>query len=248
MVNLITDYKKYAKKKQNEKLCIFDLTTTENYNQIACLIGEILQINEPENKKWDFSTNKLQTRLLLAWFCMDKQTFVKTAEELGDDGLKFEKNIYLCGIKGSGKSSTIFALNEFICNFASKLPNSQNRRFKYVEQNKLANHFELNSNINKYTFNESTESNAKFEGSPQNIIFDDLKFDGLTKSFGTDIKDILIRFLYDRYSIWLFGEANTIITSLLTPRELKETLPTDLYSRFTHQYNVVNFKNEKRGK
>ena len=233
--------RKYLKRKSNENCKIFNLCDEKVYNEIANILATILKENEPEKKTWNFSNNTLQTRLMLAWFCKDNHLFEKTANEMNDTSFKMSKGLYICGVKGSGKSSTVKALNELILYFSST--KAETRKFKYVEQNKLANCYELNSNINKYTYN---EINEKFDGSPHNIILDDLKFEGLTKSFGTDFILIIIRFLYDRYSLWLFGSSNTIITSLLSPNQLSKHLPDDLYNRFKHQYNIINLKVTER--
>jgi hypothetical protein len=235
---------KYYKRKINEDKPIYDLSDKVVYNEVTKIISHILTLNEPQKNKWNFEENLLQTRLLLAWFCKSKELFEETAKGIGDKTLSMSKNLYLCGVKGSGKSSTVSALNEFMVKFTDQGIKTKDRVFKYVEQNKMANTYEIESNINKYTYNEVP---GKFEGSPINIILDDLKFTGLTKSFGTDFIDIIIRFLYDRYSIWLFGGANTIITSLLTPVELRDKLPPDLYNRFQHQYNIITFKGTQRG-
>ena len=224
---------------ENVRKPIIDLSVENNMRAYKVILADILKANEPENKKWIFDENKEATTLLLAWWCNDAETFQKhaTAKQT------INKDIFLCGVKGSGKSSTIYALNEMAKHFFPKTKLAEKRQFKYVEQNRMANTYEIESNINKYTFN---ESNDKFEGNPHNIILDDLKLNGLTKSFGTDFKDLLFRFLYDRYSIWLFGEARTVITSLLTPEEMKTELPSDLYNRFLHQYNLIVFTGQNR--
>lgn len=229
--------------KKNASKPLFDLSMEAKCNIIGNSLGLILQANEPNNKPWDFANNKLQIKLLLAWFCKDSVTFKNIANDLGNSTLDFGKNLYICGEKGSGKSSTVFALNEMITTIEKSKAACKTRHFKYIEQNKIINTFEVESNINKYTYNETS---GKFEGDPFNLIVDDLKFAGLTKSFGTNFHDVLIRFLYDRYSLWLFSGVNTIITSLLTPLELKEYLPDDLYNRFQQQYNIIHFQNTKR--
>lgn len=244
MENIKVNLTKYLSKKRADSRAIFDLTKQDVRNNIWSTITQILKANEPNNKSWCFGENDKYSALIIAWFCKSKESFDKIAKIIGDDTLQFNKNLYVCGVKGSGKSSTVKALSDFIVHFTKETPISKTRRFKYVEQNKIANTFEVESNINKYTYNETKD---QFDGCPINIILDDLKFDGLTKSFGTDFIDIIIRFLYDRYSIWLFGGANTIITSLLTPTELKKCIPDDLYNRFEHQYNIIQFQDTKRG-
>lgn len=245
MKDFNTNLKKYISKTLNKKKPIFNLSDKSAYLTISKTLADILQANEPNNKEWDFSDNMLQTRLILAWFCNDRSKFDETAAELGDKTLKITKNLYIFGEKGSGKSSTVYAANDLIKNLAPETNNKSKKVFEYVEQNKIINTFEIESNINKYTYNETV---GKFDGNPVNIVLDDLKFKGLNQHYGTKLIDVLIRFLYDRYSIWLFGNANTIITSLLTPSELKNKLPDDLSQRFKHQYNLIRFSGSKREK
>lgn len=219
---------------------IFNISDEANYKSVANTLKAVLNANEPNGKQWRFEQNQKEMRLLLAWFMHDKHFFEKNKL---DETQNINKDLFVCGVKGSGKSSTINALCEIMTDVFYKRHNAKQRFFKKVEQNMMATAYEIEHNINKYTFNQEEK---KFEGNPLNIFLDDLKFNGLTKSFGTNFKDILIRFLYDRYSIWLFGQANTIITSLLTPKQLNEILPDDLYNRFKHQYNIIHFKGENR--
>lgn len=233
----------HLRKKTIKEKAILNLNE-ENYKIASWGLKYILEASEPNGREWNMQNNKLENRLLLAWFCKDKKIFDETAKEMNREDLMLNKNLYVQGEKGSGKSSTVFALNELVSQLPKK-PGSETRSFKFVEQNKMNNTFEVEGNINKYTFN---EEKGKFEGKPYNIVLDDLKLDAskLTKSFGTDFIHIVKRFLYDRYSLWLFGQANTIITSLLTPSELKKALEPDLYQRFQHQYNCITFTKSER--
>jgi len=239
--DLSNNLKKYLNKAYlRHSYKIFDITDEDNFKSAASTLKMVLNANEPNGKQWRFEQNKKEMRLMLGWFFHDNEFF---NDNKTNETQNINKDLFVCGVKGSGKSSTVNALCEIMTDIFYKRHNAKKRFFKKVEQNMMATSYELENNINKYTYNIEEK---KFEGTPLNIFLDDLKFNGLTKFFGNDIKDILIRFLYDRYSIWLFGQANTIITSLLTPTQLKELLPDDLYNRFQHQYNIIHFKGENR--
>jgi len=233
----------YTRKINLSKIPIFNLQDKGIYKNAIELLLEILQTNEPENKKWILDVNKINTILLLAWFVNDKATFDAICKKNKLKNLKFEKNFYIIGERGSGKSSTIYALNELIQHFSNRNDIAKTRMFKFIEQNKISNTFRIEGNINKYTYNETI---GEFQSNPINIILDDLKITDTTQSYGTKFQEILLQFLYDRYSIWQFGNANTIITSLVPPDELEGHFPADLYDRFIKQFNILVFKDNQR--
>ena len=203
---------------------------------------QIWQVHEPENKKWILdSGNEIQTALLFFWFGNDKKSFDKIVTDNNLENFSFNKSFYLLGERGSGKSSTVFALNEMV----KLLVNPKLgilRNFKFIEQNKMANTYRLENHINKYTFNEAV---GKFASNPYHLVLDDLKVDE-TLSFGTRFLEILIQFLYDRHSIWQFSKKQTIITGLMPPNELEKLFPKDLYDRFLKQYNLLVFSGNRR--
>ena len=235
----------FRKRKEVENQTLIDLSNKEFRDLNKQAFALILKENEPKKKDWNFENNIFETKILFAWFCRDKKYFNEVKKEFGRTDIDFNKNFYLFGEKGSGKSSTVFALNDFIKNFAKKSDAKQTRQFNYTEQNKMSDYFSLHQNINAMTYN-LNEKNTDIVGLPTNIILDDLRFDDNTQSFGTTFKELLIQFLYARHSVWQFQNVPTIITSLIPPAILKKELYPDLYDRFVAQYNILTFKVNER--
>jgi len=238
--NLIT----FRKKRKDENVKIFDCGNKTVLKSSLTAFNLILKENEPTKKEWIFENNKFENLILHAWFARDRQYFNNLTKKYNRSEIKFDKDFYLVGEKGSGKSSTLHALNNLVEYFAGA-DSKKNRTFEFAEQNKISLYFKLHSHLNAFTFNLNEKGTGQ---NPVNLILDDLKFTDKTKSYGDDFTELLIQLLYARYDLWQFYSRHTLITSLLPPAVLKSNFDADLFDRFQKQYNILTFKINERTK
>lgn len=215
-----------------------DLTDDEVYKQHArFLIKCANAILKPQCRQFIIdSMNEPVIRFLLYYFnrcSLCESVFPDKEYSLG-------KQILLYGKPGVGKTflMDVFAL------YLKKTNNPNS--FVNVSLSQMMNHFMLNENIDKFTFNE-IESKT-FEGRPYNICMNDIGVQS-HKHFGIDPQVLVNEFLYSRNDIYVGTGKMAHITTNLDKTDIKEVFYDEhgrLTDRIFSTYNFIPMKGDSR--
>lgn len=156
-----------------------------------------------------------------------------------DKEYKLHKNILLLGSPGVGKTIIMKIFSDYL-----HLTKNHNN-FNNVSVTQMMNYYKINSNIDRYTYNEKESSS--FEGSPVNICLNDIGLEVAQKNYGTDLDTVIDEFLYARYEIYQNNFKKYHLTSNLTVKDFKTKFGERLVDRFK-SFNVIILDGESRRK
>lgn len=180
--------------------------------------------------------NKSVLRFLTYYFNGSK----KALDVFPGKDYKLNKNILLVGPPGTGKTMIMQIFSDYL-----RIMENPNQ-FYNISLTQMANHYKLNGNIDRYTYNET--GTTGFEGNPMNVCLNDIGIDlGKQKSYGTDMGSIVEEFLFARYEIFQNCRKRTHLTSNLDVSDFKTTFESRLVDRFKI-YNVIPLTGESRRK
>lgn len=199
-------------------------------------IGDSLMLREFSTFQID-EHNKNVLKFLTYYF-----NGCKLAEEVfPNENYKIHKNLLLIGNPGTGKTMLMQIFSEYLR--ATKNENY----FANISVTQLMNYYKIHGHIDKYTYNEQSNTNS-FDGSPVNVCINDLGL--LTekqKSFGTTLSQVTDEFLFARYEIYQQSGKRYHITSNLNVKDLKERFEERLIDRFK-SFNVIELTGASRRK
>ena len=205
-------------------------------------------------KKKDVYTRHAQFLLLCANEILAKQDRKFIADEQNRDVLRFllyyfngceecekvfpnkdyklGKQILLYGEPGTGKTLIMEAFSLYL----KRLNNPY--AFENVSLTQMMNHFQLNENIDRYTFNAGKDS---IEGRPFNVCLNDIGVN-THRHYGTDPKVIIEEFLYSRNDIYVSTGQRAHLTTNMDKEDLMKMFGDDEHGRLLDRiFNTYNF-------
>ncbi len=158
------------------------------------------------------------------------EAFVKYLIGEGDIDIDPHKSLYLWGARGVGKS-TMAEVGHHLLGFCKNRYFWQTRAYEFISMDEVF--------MKSYTTQSLEKLNTLAEGS---ICMDELKLEHLTyKHFGNDLM-LINDILTVRHNLWKREGHRTIITTNVSPAQLKANIDERLYDRMKQEYTFVEIR------
>ena len=152
---------------------------------------------------------------------------------------KLGKQILLYGPPGVGKTFIMQAFGMYLKRIEHPYA------FENVSLTQLMNHYHVNENIDRYTFNTGGDS---IEGRPFHICLHDIGV-STHRHYGTDPKVIIEEFLYSRNDIYISSGQRAHLTTNLDKEDMRQLFQDEhgrLSDRMFNTYNFIPLCGESR--
>lgn len=157
-----------------------------------------------------------------------------------DSAYSLDKNIFLCGEVGVGKTLMMDAFSMYL-----QLTNNPNA-FRSVSVTQLLNWYKLHENIDYYTYN-TERSRYGIEGNPFNVCLHDIGLQN-QKYYGQNTQLVVNEFFYARDEIYTQQFKKTHVTTNLDFCEIEQKFD-DGYGRLIDRFknfNIIALGGESR--
>lgn len=170
--------------------------------------------------------------------CIFSHLVLKTVQEHHQDSfgskISLKKGFYVFGDLGSGKSSLMRLLSEF-------MRENHAKTFKFVTSLDICNHYKQTGSIDRFTYNEDGVLQY-----PASICIDELGREPRTvDNYGTKL-DVISQVLQARYLIWQNSGVLTHFITNLSFAELKSVYGDFIEERIVEMCNVIELNGKSR--
>ena len=153
---------------------------------------------------------------------------------------KLGKQLLLYGEPGTGKT----LIMEMFSLYLRRMNNPY--AFVNISLTQMMNHFQVNENIDRYTFNAGKDS---IEGRPFNVCLNDIGV-STHRHYGTDPKVIIEEFLFSRNDIYVSTGQRAHLTTNMDKQDIRKMFGDDehgrLMDRIFNTYNFIPLTGESR--